>query len=247
MTSQFEGKVALVTGAGSGLGEAIAMKLAHEGATVIVADVSGKQDAVAAALGSPAVARTLDVSSQQSVLELETWITETYGGLDVLANNAGIGGPQALTHEYPIEAFDAVMAVNVRGAYMVLQAGLRLMLASGGGAVVNTASIGGFRATPYSSGYITSKGASVMMTRTAALEYAQQGIRVNAVAPGVTRTPILDGSDPDVLHMLESQVPQGRLGEPSDVANVVAFLADDALAPHITGQIWAIDGGRSAG
>lgn len=247
MTSQFEGKIALVTGGGSGLGEAIATTLASGGATVIVADISGKQDAVAAAIGAPAVSRRLDVSSQESVLELETWIMGTYGGLDVLANNAGIGGPQALTHEYPIDAFDAVMAVNIRGAYMVLQAGLRLMLASGGGAVVNTASIGGFRATPNSSAYITSKGASVMMTRTAALEYARQGIRVNAVAPGVTRTPILDGSDPEILRMLESQVPQGRLGAPSDVANVVAFLADDALAPHITGQIWTVDGGRSAG
>lgn len=95
--------------------------------------------------------------------------------------------------------------------------------------------------------YITSKGADVMLTRTAALEYAQQGIRVNGVGPGIIRTPILDNSDDSILQMLASQVPQGRLGEPEEVANVVAFLADDAEASHITGQIWMIDGGRSAG
>lgn len=245
--ARFDKKVALVTGAGSGIGEAIARRLAADGATLIVADISGQQETLAASLGEKVIPQHLDVSDEASVHATEAWIEEEFGGLDILANNAGIGGAQALTHEHPIDAFDKVIAVNVRGLFLVLQAGLRLMLASGGGAIVNTASIGGFRATPYSVAYISSKGAAVMMTRTAALEYATQGIRVNAVAPGVTQTAIIDGSDPSVLDMLKSQIPQGRLGKPEEIANVVAFLADDNEASHVTGQIWVIDGGRSAG
>lgn len=245
--SRFDQKLALVTGAGSGLGKAVAERLIADGARVILADITGAQDAVAIELGERAISRHLDVSSEESVAELEGWIRSEFGGLDILVNNAGIGGGQALTHEYPLETFDQVMSVNVRGAFMVLQAGLRLLLESGGGNVVNMASIGGFRATPNSSAYIISKGAMVMMTRVAALEYAQQGIRVNGVGPGVTRTAIIDNSPQEFIDMLAAQIPQGRLGEPSDVANVVAFLADDNETPHITGQIWLVDGGRSAG
>ncbi|WP_159810133.1 SDR family NAD(P)-dependent oxidoreductase [Cellulomonas citrea] len=244
---RFDGKVALVTGAASGIGAAIAATLYDDGATVIVADISGAQDAYAASLGERAVARRLDVSDADDVAALEAWILATYGGLDLLANNAGISGGAALTHEYPVDVFDKVIAVNVRGQFLVLQAGLRLMLASGGGAVVSTASIGGFRATPQSVGYITSKGADVMLTRTAALEYAKDNIRVNAVAPGVIRTPILEGAPAELLDFLASQVPQGRLGNPQEIANVAAFLLDDTLASHVNGQIWVIDGGRSAG
>lgn len=213
---------------------------------MIVTDLSGEQDHVAAELGDPATARHLDVSDEAQVGALEEWIRAEYGGLDLLANNAGIGGDIAELHAYPIEAFDKVMSVNARGAFLVLQAGLRLMLDSGGGAVVNTASIGGFRATPMSAAYITSKGASVMMTRVAALEYARRGVRVNAVAPGITHTAILDGASTEQLDMLRAQVPQGRLGRPEEIANVTAFLLDDTQASHVTGQIWLVDGGRSA-
>ena len=245
--SRFAGKIALVTGAGSGIGAAIATRLARDGARVVLADISGQQDAVAATIGRDAVARTLDVACEDSVRGMEAWLRAEYGGLDILVNNAGIGFGQAPTHEYPIEQFDKVMSINVRGAYLMLQAGLRLMVESGGGAVVNTASIGGFRATPMSSAYIISKGAMVMMTRVAALEYADKGIRVNAIGPGVTRTPILDNASDDVLAMLEAQIPQKRLGTADEIANVAAFLADNAEASHVTGQVWVIDGGRSAG
>jgi NAD(P)-dependent dehydrogenase (short-subunit alcohol dehydrogenase family) len=245
MPLRLENKVAVVTGGGSGLGEDIAHKFAAEGATVVVADLSGKQDDVAAAIGGSAVGRHVDVADDASVAEFEAWLRETYGRIDVLANNAGINGVSAASHEYPMDSFDKVMSVNVRGTYMIQQVGLRLMLEKGG-SIVNTASIGGLYATPMASAYITSKGAVVMMTKTAALEYATKGIRVNAVAPGIIRTPWLDNLDPALIDVLAAQVPQGRIGESMEAANVVAFLASDE-ASHVTGQVWLVDGGRSAG
>lgn len=245
--TRFDGKLALVTGGASGIGEAITRKLHSEGATVIIADVSGAEAGLAESLGARALAYNLDVSDEGSVRNLERWLLSDHGGLDILANNAGVGGAQAPLHEYPVDEFDKVIAINLRGQFLVLQAGLRLMLERGGGSIVNTASVGGFRATPQSVAYISSKGGNVMLTRTAALEYAARNIRVNAVAPGVIETPILDGGDPHIRALLESQVPQGRLGRPEEVANVVAFLVDDMQASHVNGQVWIVDGGRSAG
>ena len=245
MSTRFEGKVAVVTGAGSGLGEAIAKKLASEGATVVVADVSGKQDDVAAALGNDSVGYALDVADEAAVDTFEAWLRDKYGRVDALFNNAGINGVAELSGDYPMDSFDKVMSVNVRGAFMVQRLGLRLM-AEKGGAIVNTASIGGLFATPTASAYITSKGAVVMMTKTAALEYAQKSIRVNAVAPGIIRTPWLDGLDEELIDQLAQQVPQGRVGTSEEAANVAAFLASDE-ASHVTGQVMLVDGGRSAG
>lgn len=244
---RFTGKVALVTGGGSGIGRAIATRLISDGARVIVADVSGNQDSVAAELGEQAVAWQLDVRDEASVEQLEQWIRAEYGGLDILANNAGIGQALGPLHEYPLEAFDEVMAVNARGVFLVLRSGLRLMLERGGGAVVNTASIGGFRAVPNASPYLASKGAVVMITRAAALEYADRGIRVNAVAPGSILTPMMAGASPELMRLQEELTPQRRFGTAQEIANVAVFLADDEQAGHVTGQIWVIDGGRSAG
>lgn len=162
-----------------------------------------------------------------------------------MANNAGINGPALLSHEYPIDEWDKVMAVNLRGSFMVQQVGLRLMLEHGG-AIVNTASIGGVYATPTAAAYIASKGGVVMMTKTAALEYATKGIRVNAIGPGIIRTPWIERLDTEMVDELAAQIPQGRIGESTEAANVAAFLLSDE-ASHVTGQVWLIDGGRSAG
>lgn len=244
MTGRLEGKIALVTGAGSGIGEAIATKFATEGATVVVADLSGKQEDVAARIGGTPY--QLDVGDDAALDELEKHLMDTYGGLDVLANNVGVNGPAARSHEYPLEDFDRVLRINVRQSFRMMQIGLRLMLAKGGGSIVNTSSIGSQLATPNAVAYITSKGAVTMMTKTAALEYAKDGIRVNAIGPGVTRTPWLDTLGDELNEFLAGQVPQGRVGEAPEMANVAAFLASDE-ASHVTGQLWIIDGGRTAG
>lgn len=244
MAGRLEGKIALVTGGGSGIGEAIATKFAAEGARVIIADVSGKQDAVAEKIG--ATPYQLDVGDDAALDELEKHLMDTYGGLDVLANNVGVNGPAARSHEYPLEDFDRVLRMNVRQSFRVMQIGLRLMLAKGGGSIINTSSIGSVLATPNAVAYITSKGAVTMMTKTAAIEYATDNIRVNAIGPGVTRTPWLDSLGDELNEFLAGQVPQGRVGEAPEMANVAAFLASDE-ASHVTGQLWVIDGGRTAG
>ncbi|WP_458683497.1 SDR family NAD(P)-dependent oxidoreductase [Prescottella equi] len=246
MGDRLAGKSAVVTGAGSGIGRAIALKFAEEGAQVIAADVTEAVEETAARSDS-IIPIYCDVSQQSDVQNLEDEARARFGGLDVLANNAGVGGLSGVPlHEYSIEAFDKTHAVNVRGAFMMLQAGIRLMLESGGGTVVNTASTAGFRATPGSSGYVISKGGVVMMTRQAGYEYADQGIRVNAIAPGTTRTAILDGVPDEIMKQLESRSPERRLGRPEEVASLALFLASDESS-HIIGQCILIDGGRTAG
>ncbi|MDV7240539.1 MULTISPECIES: SDR family oxidoreductase [Rhodococcus] len=246
MSNRLAGKTAIVTGAGSGIGQAITLRFAAEGATVLAADVNDGVEAVARE-SELILPFRCDVSDDSDVRRLESEAQARFGGLDILVNNAGIGGASNTPlHEYPIEVFDKVHSVNLRGAFLVLQAGLRLMLSSGGGSVVNTASTGGFRATPGSSGYIISKGGMVMMTRQAGYEYAAKGIRVNAIAPGTIRTPILDSAPDEVVASLEARSPEGRLGTATEVANLALFLASDE-ASHIIGQCYVIDGGRTAG
>ena len=243
---RIDNKITLVTGAGSGIGRAIAERFAAEGSYVIAVDVNGSEDALAAEYPGKMTSYRCDVSDPEQVAALFRRVREQFPRLDILCNNAGIGGVSARVHEMPLSDWDRVMGVNVRGFFLVLKHGLAQMLEQGGGAVVNTASIGGFRATPLSSAYISSKGAQVMLTRTAALEYVKDNIRVNAVCPGVVDTPLVMGMVDELKDLLAAQIPQGRRCLPEEVASLALFLASDE-ASHITGQCYVIDGGRSAG
>lgn len=247
MGGRLANKVTIVTGAGSGIGRAITLRFAMEGAKILAVDMNGSEKGVAAEAEGEVVPYQCDVSRPDQVAGMVDYCRQRFERLDILCNNAGINLPlPKRLHEVSLEEWDKVFGINLRGAFVVLKHSLPLMLVSGGGAIVNTASIGGFRATPGSSAYMASKGGMVMLTRAAALEYAQDGIRVNAICPGVIASPMFDGAPPELLNKLVSQVPQGRLGKPEEVANLALFLASDE-ASHITGGMYLIDGGRSAG
>ena len=244
---RLEGKIAVVTGAGAGLGKAIALRFAKEGAHVVAVTGSDSASHTAAQVPDAIEFFRCDVSEEAQVISLIDHCRSRHGRIDVLVNNAGIGNRvQARVHETEPAEWDRVMNVNVRGAFLMLKHTLGLMLDCGGGSVINMASIGSHRGTPFSSPYITSKGAILMLTRTAALEYAKDGIRINAVCPGVIRTPLVERQSEEFKAYLTSQVPQGRIGEPEEVAALCVFLASDE-APHITGADYLIDGGRGAG
>ena len=248
MTMRHEDKVALVTGAGAGIGRAVAKRLASEGAAIVAVDHNGER--LSTALRQLASASTLalecDIADEAAVQAAVAATIARFGKIDVLINNAGIGDTQGRLHEVPPDRWDQIMAVNVRGAFLMTRSVIPEMLRAGGGAIINMASLGSFRATAGASPYITSKGAMLSMTRAAALEYVRDNIRVNAVCPGTTNTEILANLPQEQMEMLIARIPQGRLGEPDEVAALVAFLASNE-AKHITGGAYIIDGGRCAG
>lgn len=244
---RLENKFAIVTGAGSGIGKAVAQRFAREGARVIGVSVSHNAERVAAAAQPPFEGRRCDVSDPEQVAALFEHCRRQFGRLDVLVNNAAIAPTNfPRMHEVPLAEWDRVIGVNQRGAFLVMKHGLSLMLESGGGSLVNMASIGSFRASPNASAYLAAKGALLMMTRAAALEYAQDNIRVNAVCPAMTRTAIFDGVSAERIAQLSARSPHARMTEPEEVANLTLFLASDE-ASAITGAAYLIDGGRSAG
>ena len=245
-TGRLAGKIALVTGAGTGIGRAVALRFAQEGAKVLAIARSEAVEKLAAESGGAIEALRCDVSDPAQVERMAEECQRRYGSLDVLCNNAGFGSPtRARIHELDVSEWDRVMGTNLRGAFLVLKYTIPLMLHSGGGSIVNMASIGSFRATPGASAYITSKGGVLMLTRTAALEYVDDGIRVNAVCPGVTRTEILANAPQELQDMLVARVPMGRMGTSEEVAALTLFLASDE-ASYITGAAYIIDGGRGA-
>lgn len=258
---RLEGKVAIVTGAGQGIGEAAARRMAAEGATVIVSDVNEQSGAAVAAsirsAGGEAQFVRADVSSAADVKALMAAVEERHGRLDVLHNNAGVHETnftaQAQSFELDEEIWDRVVAINLKGTWMCSKYGAPLLAKAGGGVIVNAASIGGLVGYPMGSAYGPSKAGVVQLTRVMAIELAGQGTRVNCYAPGNTDTPMVQkyysGASPEQAKMVEQQllgthlIP--RLARPEEIANVVLFLASDESSA-MTGACIVVDNGTTA-
>jgi NAD(P)-dependent dehydrogenase (short-subunit alcohol dehydrogenase family) len=243
--NRFTNKVALVTGAGAGIGRAIAERLQREGAQVFAVGRSDNIEQLAAQHPQQITAHRADVGDPQQVAAMVAACVERYGRIDVLCNNAGISHGGTPLHETSLELWDRIMAVNLRGAFAVLKYTLPVMMQQGGGAIVNMSSVGGTRPAPGSGPYIVGKAGLNMLTKQAALEYVSYGIRVNAVAPGTILTPMVQAAAPGLIEFKESVTPMRRLGTVDEIAAVTAFLASDE-ASYITGAVYAVDGGRCA-
>ncbi len=257
MSQRFEGRVAVVTGAAGGIGRAAAVRLAAEGARVVAvdlpaSDLEGTVRAVAGA-GGEAIAVPADVTRRADHERYARKAVERFGGIDAFFNNAGIEGAVAPLADYPEDVFDRVMAVNVKGVWLGLRAVHGAMRARGGGAIVNTASTAGLGGTPHLVAYGASKHAVIGITRTAALEFARDGVRVNAICPAPIETRMMRsierGGDPDDPESRRAAIAAGlplrRYGEPQEVAALAAFLLSDE-ASFMTGAAYPIDGGAKA-
>jgi NAD(P)-dependent dehydrogenase (short-subunit alcohol dehydrogenase family) len=249
-TIELTGKVGVVTGAGSGIGEACATLMASRGAKVLVADIDAEHaEQVAKAItaeGGVALAASIDVSDHSAVEAMVATAVDELGGLDVAVNNAGIGGASAPTGDYPLDGWRTVMSVNLDGVFYCTREEIRAMRERGGGSIVNMASILGAVGFANSVAYVSAKHAVVGLTKNAALEHAADSIRVNAVGPGFIRTPLVEAAlDAEALAFLEGQHALGRLGTSEEVAELVAWLASDASA-FVTGSYYPIDGGYLA-
>jgi NAD(P)-dependent dehydrogenase (short-subunit alcohol dehydrogenase family) len=254
MAGLLDGKAALITGAGGGIGRAASLAFAREGARVAVADIvaAAAQETVARinAAGGQAIALTGEVASDAAVKAMVAAAVAAYGRLDCAFNNAGIAGWHVeasgqKTAEWSEAAFDRMIAVNLKGVWLCMKHEIPQMLAQGGGAIVNTASIAGLAGLPTSSAYVAAKHGVVGLTKTAAVEYAEAGIRVNAVCPGYIRTPM---TAPTMAHRAEAilaQTPARRMGNPEEIAEMVVWLASDR-ASYVTGAAYNVDGGWMA-
>ena len=249
MADLLKNKVALVTGGSSGIGRATALACAREGAKVAVADIvvaGGEETAqLVKDAGSEAIFIKADMTKAADLEAMVNTIVETYGRLDCAHNNAGIEGALGKTANYEEAEWDKVIAIDLTGVWLCMKYEITAMLKNGAGAIVNTASAAGLIGVPNMPAYAASKHGVVGLTKTAALEYAKAGIRVNCVCPGIIQTPMvsrLTGERPGMFEKIATAEPIGRVGQPEEIAESVVWLCSD-LASFVTGHAMSVDGG----
>ena len=250
---KFEGKVCLITGAGSGIGRAASLAFAKHGATIIVSDVAieGGEETVEMVkrAGGKAEFIRVNVSKSAEVDQMVEQVVKKHGRLDIAINNAGIGGPWGRLSDITFADWDQVMDINLSGVFYCMKAELTAMAEMKTGVIINVSSIAGLRGLAHSSAYSASKHAVIGLTKSAALEYARANIRINAVCPAFTRSPLFDKMfeiDPSYQEKLLKNIPMRRYGEPGDIADAMVWLASDD-ASFVTGQCLPLDGGMTAG
>lgn len=247
---QFDGKTVLITGGSTGIGRATALAFAREGASVMIGDVDDcavETVSLIEAAGGKAAFKHADVSDADAMTALVLDCVARFGGMHMAFNNAGVLPPPLPFHEVPASDLDLILNVDLKGVYFAMQAEIRHFLENGGGAIVNTASVAGIVADPQMSAYVAAKHGVVGLTKAVAIEYAQQGIRVNAIGPGFVATPMTQAwlDSEEFKTAFFAQNISGRAAQPEEIAGTVLHLCSDA-ASFINGSLFVIDGGQTA-